>query len=366
VPRTKSKSQAKIWTNPPERLTNSHIRELLALASEAATGHLVRALKRASSAAITWPEEASVLAREGRTLTELESVGPYLEKLILNWLRDPPPVPPPPSLRSEFLTLVQAHALLIQKPAWRRKLRGDLQMHTTWSDGRGSVMDMARAGEERGYEYIGVTDHSKGLAIAGGINEEQLDRQAADIVEVNTQLAKEGSPLRVLHSLEMNLSPEGEGDMSRESLAKLDLVLGSFHSKLRKKEDQTQRYLQALQNPDIQVLGHPRGRIYNFRLGLQADWRKVFAKAAELDKAVEIDGYPDRQDLSGDLLKLARIAGVRISLGSDSHAPYQLAHLDLALAAAIKARIPMNRIINFMSREDLLEWASNVRRGARR
>jgi histidinol phosphatase-like PHP family hydrolase len=90
--------------------------------------------------------------------------------------------------------------------------------------------------------------------------------------------------------------------MSKKSLARLDLVLGCFHSALRRKEDQTERYPAALRNPDIQILGHPRGRIYNFRLGLTADWSRVFALAAELDKAVEIDSYPDRQDLSVDLI----------------------------------------------------------------
>src|SRR6185312_14456011 len=113
---------------------------------------------------------------------------------------------------------------------------------------------------------------------------------------INRSLVESGKKLRVLRSIELNLNPRGEGDMDDEALAKLDLVLGCFHSSLRRKEDQTERYVAALHNPAIQILGHPRGRIYNFRLGLSADWSRVFATAAELDKAVEIDGYPDRQD----------------------------------------------------------------------
>ena len=112
--------------------------------------------------------------------------------------------------------------------------------------------------------------------------------------------------------------------MDKGVLAELDLVLGCFHSSLRRKEDQTERYLAALRNPAIQILGHPRGRIYNYRVGLSADWPKVFSTAAELDKAVEIDAYPDRQDLSPDLVTVAKIAGCRISLGTDSHGPSQL------------------------------------------
>jgi DNA polymerase (family 10) len=130
---------------------------------------------------------------------------------------------------------------------------------------------------------------------------------------------------------------------------------------LRKKEDQTDRYTAALHNPSIQILGHPRGRIYNFRLGLTADWSRVFGIAAELDKAVEIDAYPDRQDLSLDLVRLAKKAGCRISLGTDSHGPSQLAFIEFGLASAVLAGIKRERILNFMGREELLDWVASVR-----
>jgi histidinol phosphatase-like PHP family hydrolase len=113
--------------------------------------------------------------------------------------------------------------------------------------------------------------------------------------------------------------------MAPASLRKLDIVLGCFHSSLRKSDDQTERYLR---NPDIQILRHPRGRIYNYRLGLMGDWERVFGVAADLDKAVEIDGYPDRQDLSSDLLRIAKKAGCKISLGTDSHGPSQFRFME--------------------------------------
>ena len=165
-------------------------------------------------------------------------------------------------------------------------------MHSVWSDGSSSIQEMAEAGEARGYEYVAITDHSKCLKIAGGIDEEQLAKQADEIATVNESLRSSNRTIRVLRSLEVNLSPRGEVDMDLASLAKLDIVLGCFHSALRKKEDQTDRYVAALRNPAIHILGHPRGRIYNFRGGLSADWAKVFGMAAELDKAVEIDSYP--------------------------------------------------------------------------
>jgi histidinol phosphatase-like PHP family hydrolase len=238
-------------------------------------------------------------------------------------------------------------------------VRGDLQMHTTWSDGDASISDMAEAAISRGYEYIAITDHTKGLKIAGGINEEQLRQQANEIAEVNDQLRNRG--LTLLRSVELNINPRGEGDMEPQSLRQLDLVLGCFHSSLRTKDDQTDRYLAALRNPQVHILGHPRGRIYNFRLGLSADWPKVFGSAAELDKAVEIDGYPDRQDLNVDLLKLARKAGCRISFGTDSHGAAQLRFMEFSAAAALIAGIPKDRILNFLSRDDLLAWVANLR-----
>jgi DNA polymerase (family 10) len=146
--------------------------------------------------------------------------------------------------------------------------------------------------------------------------------------------------------------------MSPQSLGKLDLVLGSFHSALRTSEDQTERYLAALRHPQLHILGHPRGRIYNFRLGLKADWPRVLAEAARLGKALEIDSYPDRQDLNVGLLNVARREGAWISLGTDAHHPWQLAFIELGLAAARQARIPADRILNFLSLTELRTWAS--------
>jgi histidinol phosphatase-like PHP family hydrolase len=355
-------------------LTNSDVAELLALEAEQAKMPAQKALRRASRRAFMWEEEAAELVDQGRSLTELTAVGPYIEQLIRRWLDSPRAVPQPPEIRRQFLTWTEAQSILAKKPNWLRSVRGDLQMHTTWSDGEGSIADMADAAIERGYDYIAITDHTKGLKIAGGINEDQLREQADEIATVNDRCGNgcvepvrgSGSRLTVLRSCELNLNPRGEGDMDSRALRRLDIVLGCFHSSLRGKEDQTDRYLAALRNPDIHILGHPRGRIYNFRLGLVADWPRVFDLAAELDKAVEIDGYPDRQDLNVDLLKLAKKAACRISLGTDSHGPSQLRFMQYSAAAALKAGIRPDRILNFLSRDELLAWASTVRENAKR
>jgi histidinol phosphatase-like PHP family hydrolase len=320
-----------------------------------------KALRRASRRAFLWPEEASDLVRERRPLTELSAVGPYIARIIGEWIKHPPAVPKAPPIRRGFLTFAEASRILAAKPSWLRAVKGDLQMHTLWSDGEGSMAEMAQAAMDRGYEYIAITDHSKGLKIAGGINEAQVRRQEEETAALNDQLRSEGHRFRVLRSIELNLNPRGEGDMEESCLSGLDLVLGCFHSSLRTKEDQTERYLAALRNPTIHILGHPRGRIYNFRLGLTADWPRIFALAAELDKAVEIDGYPDRQDLSVDLLRLAKKAGCRISLGTDSHGPSQLRFMHFSAAAALAAGIPQARILNFMNYDELRNWVAGLR-----
>jgi len=343
-------------------LDNAGIAELLARESETASHILQRAMRKAARRAFLWPEEAADLRREGRSLTEFSGIGPYLEKLIRGWLENPPENPLPPEIRQNFLTLPKARTLLSTNPVWQTKLRGDLQMHTNWSDGSGTIQEMAQSAAERGYEYIAVTDHAKGLKIAGGIDEEQLLLQRKEIDGVNQTFGKLEKPLRVLRSIELNLNPRGEGDMDIQAVSKLDLVLGCFHSALRKTEDQTERYLAALRNPAIHILGHPRGRIYNFRLGLRADWPGVFALAAKLDKAVEIDAYPDRQDLDLTLLRAAKESGVKISIGTDAHHPWQLLFIELGLASALLAKIPAKRILNFMSCDELLAWASQSRK----
>jgi histidinol phosphatase-like PHP family hydrolase len=338
-------------------IDNSTIAEWLALEAERHTGTLHQALRRASRKAFLWPEEVLEILRAGRSLTELPGIGPFLAKVISQWIEKPPPKAKPPPLRLNFLTLAHARRLLKTTPL--PPFRGDLQMHSVWSDGSGTIRDMANAGQARGYEFIAITDHSKGLKIAGGIDEGELEDQAREIETLNQELG--ASDFRVLKGIELNLNPRGAGDMAIEVLEDLDLVVGSFHSRLRVSEDQTERYLAALQNPQVQILGHPRGRIYNHRLGLTADWPRVFAMAAKLDKAVEIDSYPDRQDLDFELLKSARDAGVKLAIDTDAHHPEQLDFIELGLGAAVLVKYPQKDIINFWPVEKLLAWAKQAK-----
>ena len=336
---------------PP--LRNRDLAELLARAAELEQEHRRRVLRRASRAALTWPLEAATLPDQGHSFTELRGVGPWIARMIDAWLESPPEVPEPPAVRSNFLTLAEARQVLTDNPDWRPSLQGDLQMHTTWSDGKASLEEMAEAAAAHGHRFVAVTDHSKGLPIANGMPEEKLQRRGDAIRAYND----DGAPIRLLRSLEMNLSPEGHGDMDAAVLRQLDLVLGAFHSRLRESSDQTERYLAAVRNPTIHVLAHPRGRRFGARGGLQADWPRVFAAAAEAGVALEIDCHPDRQDLEVDLLRLAAETGVWISIGTDAHYPHELAFIEFGVAAAVLGGIPRERILNFLDVDRLLALA---------
>lgn len=333
--------------------TNGVLAKLLALAAEDEEGHRRRALRRAGRAALLWPDDAADLDRAGRPLTELRAVGPWVADRLRGWLDDPPESPTPPEARRGFMTRAEARRILADHPSAPRA-RADLQMHSTWSDGRVSIEGMVARSAELGREHVAITDHSVGLPIAGGMDEATLLRQAVEIDLLNSA----GAGPRILRSIEMNLSPEGEGDMDPGVLAGLDLVLGAFHSKLRVKEDQTDRYLAAVRNPTVHVLAHPRGRRWDARPGLRADWPKVFEAAAEAGTALEIDSFPDRQDLQVELLELARETGVWISIGSDAHRLDELENLELGEAAALRARIPPDRILNLLSADEVVAWAA--------
>jgi histidinol phosphatase-like PHP family hydrolase len=345
-------------------LSNGDFAELLSREASGQTEQRQRALRRAARAALwRWDEEALALRESDRALTELVLVGPWIARLIGTWFDEDVDPPEPPPLRAGFLTLTEARATLRSHPEWLHAYGGDLQVHTTWSDGAEPLAAMAVAAVSRGYSYVGFTDHTKGLPIARGMNEETVRRQWLEIADVARALPR---GFTILRSLEMNLSPEGAGDMDAELLAELDLLVAAFHSKLRIKTDETARYLRAVANPHVNVLAHPRGRRYDVRLGLQADWGTVARAAADRDLALEIDSWPDRQDLDVESLRSVAAAGGRVAIDTDAHSSDELDFLEFGLAAAIRAGIPMDRVVNFLPVDELRGWARSSTQMARR
>jgi DNA polymerase (family 10) len=193
---------------------------------------------------------------------------------------------------------------------------------------------------------------------------ERLAEQGRAIDEINRGFAGDGDPFRVLRSIEADVFPDGTLDMDDSSMAPLDLVLGAFHSKLRSTADETERYLAALRQPRLDVLAHPKARMYGRRVGLVADWRRVFGEAAALGKALELDATVWRQDLSVELATLARQEGVGwFSIGSDAHSAVELEFLPFGMATAALAGIGRDRILNYRPIEFVRSWVADGRRG---
>lgn len=342
-------------------LTNGDLGELLLRASDEETDHRRRALRSASRAARFWPEEAREVAEAGRSLTELRSVGPWVAAKLEAWLEAPPEVPEPDEMRRGFLTFAEVGRALDGRPEWEGTPHADLQVHSTASDGALSIEEVARLARGLGQSAIASTDHSKSLTVANGMDEERLAAHVRGIDALNEELAGEGDGFRVLRSIEMDVFVDGTVDMGPEALAPLDLVLGAFHSKLRLREDQTERYLAALRHPAVDVLAHPQARMYGRRTGLSADWARVFAEAAGLGKAVELDATPARQDLSVELATIAVAEGVRwFSIGSDAHVAEELTFLPFGMATAVLAGVPRGRVLNYRSADEIVAWAEEL------
>jgi histidinol phosphatase-like PHP family hydrolase len=339
-------------------LSNADLGELLWTAAREEADHRRRALERASRASRFWPVEARDLAAAGDPLTDLRAVGPWVAERLASWLEDPPRVPEPDETRRGFLTYAEVRRTLDADPAWEATPCADLQMHTTDSDGGLPLREMIEAARALGRTFVAITDHSQTLTIANGMSPEELAAQGRAIDALNRGSEAAGDPFRVLRAMETDIFPDGSLDMDDASLASLDLVLGAFHSKLRSTEDETERYLRALRQPRLHVLAHPKARMYGRRVGLIADWRSVFAEAARLGKALELDATVWRQDLSVELATIAREEGVPwFSIGSDAHSAEELGFLPFGMATAARAGIPRERILNYRSAESVRTWA---------
>lgn len=238
--------------------------------------------------------------------------------------------------------------------------RGDLQMHSTYSDGSQTIETIFETGISRGYEFSAVTDHSYGLSIANGVTMERLRKQHQEIDRLNKKYRKR---FRLIKGIETNILADGTVDMTPEERGTLELVLAAPHSALRSSADQTRRMLSAVRTPGVHILAHPRGRKHGVRSGLAADWDRIFDAAARLTVAVEIDGDPRRQDIDHEMARRALDAGCIFALDSDAHAVEEWAFAETAVAHARLAGIPSERVINCWPVDFLLEWARSRRTG---
>ena len=234
--------------------------------------------------------------------------------------------------------------------------RGDCQMHSVWSDGVETIEQLADGAMSRGWNRIAITDHSKGLPIAGGMSIDAMRKQQVEIDELNR--VYEGR-FRVLKGVEANILADGRLDLQGDDLSGVEILLAAPHSKLRVLDDQTDRLLTAIRTPGVHVLAHPRGRMSDSRPGISADWDSVFEEAAARGVAIELDGDPARQDLDYELADRAREAGCLFALDSDAHDSEAFIYTDTAIAHARLAGIPPSRVINCWELPRLLAWLSD-------
>ncbi len=228
--------------------------------------------------------------------------------------------------------------------------QGDVHSHTEWSDGRATMLEMARGARDRGYRYLGVTDHSPRITVVHGLNAERLLAQSQQMAEVQDQV--EG--LTLLQGIEVDILEDGSLDLPDAVLEILDVVIASPHVKLRQEpEAMTHRMLRAVSHPHVDLIGHPTGRRPGSREGASYDFELVFKEASKHGVAVEIDCDPARMDLSPEMARLALECGCDFALSSDAHAPAELDYVPMGAWMARRAGIPRERIVNFRDAEHL-------------
>jgi putative hydrolase len=327
--------------------------------------------KRAAKVVIGLPVSVADLVAAG-TLRDVEFIGPSSARIITEVVEQgrspsvetaiakstrPSQVTSRRGFRAAYLShFAMQRALaapLGKKVIARADYRGDFQMHSTWSDGGETIAALAERCLELGHTCLGITDHSYGLPIAGGISMTDAAAQHREIDQLNATLA---GRFRVFKGIEANILADGNLDLQPEERSVFEFVVASPHSLLRRNEDQTARMVAAVSAPGVAILGHPRGRVFNSRPGVSADWFRVFEIAAERRVAIELDGSWHRQDIDFELAVHALEAGCIFALDSDAHSSGELRFSDYAIAHARLAGIPATRVINCWSDEKLEEW----------
>ena len=233
----------------------------------------------------------------------------------------------------------------------------DLHMHTVWSDGTLSVLEMAKAANARGLRGIVITDHSVSLGITNGLTVERLRRQAAEIKATDEAM---GPDFRVLHGTEMEIRADGTLDYSDDVLAELDFVIASLHTALNQPRDQvTQRLLNAINNPHVDMIGHPTGRLFPDRAGADLDIEAVISLAAKTGTILEINANPARLDLRDVHVRMAIDQGVKIAINTDAHRAEEFELLHFGVATAQRGWATVADVVNTWPMEQLLEYIAN-------
>ena len=281
----------------------------------------------------------------GNELTSIEGVGAGIAKVLADLLENG---------ASRYLERLREQ---MKQPARDdesdldfSQYQGDIHSHSSWSDGKATMLDMARGAEAMGYRYLGVTDHSPRITVVHGLDADRLLAQSREMAEVQGQMPG----VALLQGIEVDILEDGSLDLPDMVLELLDVVIASPHVKLRQEPAaMTERMLRAVSNPHVDVVGHPTGRRPGSREGASYDFEAVFKAAARHHVALEIDCDPARMDLSPEMARLALDAGCNFALDADAHSPGEFAYVPMGMWMARRAGIPQDRILNFLPLEAL-------------
>jgi DNA polymerase (family 10) len=290
--------------------------------------HNVALRERAVKQGLSVSEYSITVVESGEELKHASEEAVY-ERLGYQWI--------PPELRENAGELEAARKGELPALVEQQDVRGDLHMHSTWSDGKASLEAMALGAVARGYAYMAITDHSQRL------REGRMAAQDAEVAALNERLA----PFRILLGVEVNIRADGSIDMTEEELATRDWVMASLHTSFDK--NPTERILAAMEHPYVDCIGHPTTRKINKRLPADVDIDRVIAKALETGTFLEINGQPDRLDLRDSNARAAGEAGLKLLLSSDGHSVGALDYLDLAVAQARRAWLTKEQVLNTRS-----------------
>jgi DNA polymerase (family 10) len=237
-------------------------------------------------------------------------------------------------------------------------IRGDLHMHSRWTDGNSTILEMVRACKERGYQYCAITDHSKAVRVAGGLSAEGFKRQREEIEQARAKVRG----ITVFTGCEVDILPDGSLDLPDDLLDKLDVVVAAVHSKMDMAQgDMTKRVLKALAHPAVNILAHPTGRLINQREPFAIDLEEIFHAAKENDVAVELNAQPDRLDLNDLHVFRAREIGVKIVINTDAHSAEQLHFIRYGIDQARRGWLEKRQVLNAMAQPQLENWLKQRR-----
>jgi len=259
----------------------------------------------------------------------------------------------PPELREASGEIEAAEKGKLPHLIERKDIRGDLQMHTKYSDGSNTIEEMVEACRKLGYSYLAITDHSQAVRVAGGLSPAELEKQIAEIRKIQ----KKYRDIRILAGIECDILPDGRLDLPESLLRKCDLVVGAVHSKFNlSREEMTRRILKAFDTGLVHIFAHPTGRIINRRAPYAVDIAQLIRKARERNIALELNAFPDRLDLPDIHLRAAKDAGVKISINTDSHNALELENIRYGIAMARRGWLEAGDCINTYTFEKLMKF----------